>query len=135
MLDFTKLWNKFYLFGPYAALLSRSDYIFFGAAVGFVILGIGFKIWSVRQDSGGPQQHFFNRFFHLFFTMGLLVLLWVGFRYEDIPWLGTHVTVLGLWLIWLIWLGFILAYWWTDFRGQQRLWHDELVKRKYLEKK
>lgn len=132
MLDFTKLWNKAYIFGPNPIDLSRSDHIFFWLALGLVVAGIVAKLLVFRQDRDSPRRFLLNRLFHLFVTMGFFVLLWAGFRFENIPWLSTHFLVLLLFLISLVWFGFIFKYFVWGYRHQQKIWHDETVKRKYL---
>lgn len=131
-MDFTKLWNPRYLLGPNPLDLSRSDYIFFWIAVGFVVVGIIAKLLVLREEYGSPRRILLGRLYHLFATMGVLVLIWVGFRFENIPWLSTHFLALLLLLICLVWLGFIAKYFFMEFLRQQKIWADELLKRKYL---
>lgn len=131
-MDFTKLWDKTYLLGPNPLDLSRSDLIFFWVTLAFIVAGIISKIMAVRAETGSPSKFLFRRLFHLFATMGILILLWIGFRFENIPWLSTHVVVLFLFLIWFIWTGFIAKYFVTKFRGEERIWKEEAIKRKYL---
>lgn len=134
MLDFTKLWDKTYLFGPNPIDFSRSDEIFLYAAGACVILGVASKIIALRHPSRSPRQYLFNRIFHLLLTIGLLASLWVGARFENIPWLSIHFTVLFIWLMGLIWGVFIFVYFFRDYRQQQKLWEDESLKQKYLTK-
>lgn len=135
MFDFTKLWDKQYLFGPNPLELSRSDNIFFWIALVFIVAGIAAKILAVKSQAGSPKIFLFSRFTHLFFTMGLLTLLWVGARFENIPWISIHFLVLVILLLWLIWLLLIGKYFVKDFRNRQKVWEDEELKRKYLNKK
>ncbi|MBI4050539.1 MAG: hypothetical protein HY396_00995 [Candidatus Doudnabacteria bacterium] len=135
MLDFTKLWNKTYLFGPNPIELVRSDFIFFWTSLALVAAGIILKIFAIKNSLDSPKRYLFNRLFHLCFTMGLLILLWFGFRFENIPWLSTHFVVLSLLLIWLVWLVFIGKYFFSQYRAQQKIWQDEAIKRKYLNTK
>lgn len=132
MLDFTKLWDKTYLLGPNPVELSRSDLIFFWAALAFTALGIAAKVFAWRAEIASPQKYFMNRLYHLFLTMGVLVLLWAGLRFENIPWLSTHIVILGLILIWFVWLVFIAKYFFREFPRQKKIWDEERIKRKYL---
>lgn len=131
-MDFTKLWNVRYLFGPNPLDLSRSDIIFFWSAAGFLLLAIVAKIAVLRQEPDSPQEFLFGRLFHLFLTTGALALLWMGLRFENIPWLSTHILVLAAYLMFLVWLGFIATYLFLKFPAQQRQWMEEKTKRKYL---
>lgn len=131
-MDFTKLWDSVYLFGPNPLDLSRSDLFFFWIAVGLVVAAVAIKILVMRQAKESPRRYLFGRFFHLFLTISLLALLWAGARSENIPWLSAHVVVLVLFLGGLVWLGFIIVYFFREHRWRQKRWQEELVKRKYL---
>lgn len=132
MLDFTKLWDKIYLLGPNPPDLSRSDLIFFWISLIFLAVGIIAKILAARAETSSPQRFLRSRFFHLFLTMGILILSWVGLRFENIPWLSTHIVVLSLFLIWFIWLIFIGKYYVKEFRNKHRLFEEQKIKQKYL---
>jgi len=133
MFDLTKLWDSVYLFGTVPVDLTRSDTLFFWKGVILVIAAAAVKVFTMmRDESRSPRRYLLNRFFHLFLTTGLLVLLWAGFRYESIPLLSTRIIVLGLFFLALVWLGFIARFYFRDFRSRQKLWKAEAVKRKYL---
>lgn len=132
MLDFTKLWNKIYLFGPNPVVLSRSDQIFFWLAAGFVVVGMAAKIVEWYLENGRPKKILLNRLFHLFFTSGLLLLIWYGARLQLIPWISAHFTALLVLAIFLVWLGFITRYYLRDYRDLEQRWKDEQIKNKYL---
>lgn len=132
MLDFTKLWDKAYLFGPNPFSFSRSDFIFFGLAIALVAAAAVFKILVLRADKDSPRRFLLLRYFHLTATAGILTLLWAGARFENIPWLSTHFLVLLMFLGWLFWLGFILKYYFRQYRHVLRAWQEEKIKRKYL---
>lgn len=132
MLNFTKLWNAKYLFGPNPALLSRSDNIFLWTGAAFVAFAIVLKFWGLRQEASSPARLLWNRLFHNFVTMGILILVWTGCRYENIPWLGTHIVMLLLLIVWLVWLGFIGKYAFSEYPNQKKAWDGEKIKRKYL---
>jgi len=136
MFDLTKLWDSVYLFGTVPVDLTRSDTLFFWKGVILVIAAAAVKVFTMmRDESRSPRRYLLNRFFHLFLTTGLLVLLWAGFRFESIPLLSTRIVVLGLFLIALVWFGFIAWFYFREYRIRQKLWEDEAVKRKYLAKK
>lgn len=131
-MDFTKLWDKRYLLGPNPLDLSRSDLIFLWMAIGFLVLSVAAKVTVLKQDKDSPRRFLASRLFHLLATMGILMLVWAGSRFENIPWLSTHVVVLSLLLIALVWFGFIAKYFLGDFKRQLKLWREEVLKRKYL---
>lgn len=126
--------DKRYFFGPNTLEFFLTDWILYGAGTALVILAIISYIVSWRAAKGSPFQHLVSRFWHLFLTIGLLMLLWVGFRYENIPWLSARIVAFALALIGLIWLGYILKYWLRIYPGEKRVWGDKLLKQKYLTK-
>lgn len=132
MLDFTKLWNTIYLFGLPAGGLSRSDYIFFGISVFFILLSAACKFWAVKAGKVSPGNFLYSRYYHLFLTMGLLLLLWAGARFESIPWLSTHFLGLILLVISAIWFIFILKYHIREHGSREKVWQEEEVRKKYL---
>lgn len=131
MLDITKLWDKNYLFGSFPGLV-RSDYIFSATAAIFIVLGIIAKLWAMRLENESPKKKLLSRYFRLNFTVGILISLWFGARYEAIPWLATHFVVLVLLIIWAVWLFFVVRENLTRYRRQQSLWEEDVLKRKYL---
>ena len=133
-MDFTKLWDKRYLFGPNPFDLSRSDQIFFGFAILLVLLAIVAKIFVLRAPASHPKKILFGRLFHLFLTMGILLGVWYGARIERIPWIYSHFTALLLLVIAAIWFGFIIRYYWLVFRNAQTAWQDQELKNKYLKR-
>ena len=132
MFDFTKLWQSRYLFGPNPLALSRSDYIFFGLAAAFTLIGIVSKVLVFNKDHADPRRLLWNKLWHAFFTIGVFMLLWYGARYENIPWIGTHFVALCLLLIGLVWLGFIAWYRIKTYPGAVHRYQEENVRQKYL---
>lgn len=135
MLDFTKLWDRRYLFGPNPFDFSRSDHIFFWLAVVLLILAAAAKIFSINIEAGSPKRYLLGRVFNFAITIGILSLLWAGARHENIPWLSRHIVVLAVFLIGFLWVGFIAKYFFGNFGFQQKTWQDEQLKHKYLSKK
>lgn len=135
MPDFTKLWDKKYLFSPGVFEFVRSDYIFFWSGVIFFLLSMALKIFASKLSPNSPKARLIRRFFNLFLTAGILILLWSGARYENIPLLSTHIVALVLYLIFLVWLGVIAKYFWKNYPREQQTWEEELLKRRYLQQK
>ena len=132
MLDFTKLWDATYLFSFNSGAMSRSDLIFFWGAVVLLVAAVAVKVAALKSPKDSPKRFLSNRFFHLTLTTGVLILLWSAFRFQNIPWLSTHIVVLILWLSFLFWLGFIFWYYWRSFRSQHSEWQEEQTRTKYL---
>lgn len=121
-----------YLFSTRTPGLVRSDLVFMWVGAVFVIASIIIKGFVVKQLAGSPKKILLNRCYHLFLTIGLLVMLWFGFRYENIPWLSAHVAVLGLFLMAGLWFVFIARFYFRNYKTAQKSWADEQLKKKYL---
>lgn len=134
MPDFTKFWDRIYLFGPNPINMSRSDVVFFWVSIAFIVAAVVFKVFVLQQNRSNPKRYLLNRFFHLFLTIGILVLLWAGLRFENIPWLGTHIVVLAIFLIGLIWGLFIIWFMMRKYQAAKKTWHDEEERNRYLPK-
>lgn len=132
MLDFTKFWDKRYLFGPNPFDLTRSDQIFFGIAIASVVLCAAAKIFVWRAERNSPKKNLFSRLFHLFLTMGIFLGVWYAARFERIPWIYTHFTALLILALGAVWFAFIARYYWKSYRNLQRDFNEEEIKRKYL---
>ena len=128
MLDLTKLWDTTYLFATNTQGLSRSDLIFMWIGVAFVVLSIIVKGVSVKQPKDSPKKVLLARLYHLFLTIGLLIALWFGLRFESIPWLSAHVVVLALFVVAALWLLAIARHYRRWYRGAQANWQDEQLK-------
>ena len=122
MLDFTKLWDTKYLFGAGPAVMSRSDLVFFWGAVVLIVVAVVLKFIVLRNPQKSPKRYLLNRYFHASLTMGILISLWSGARFQNIPWIQTHILVLVLWLSFLVWLVFIMKYYWQNFRDHHSEW-------------
>src|SRR3989344_2040515 len=131
MFDFTKFWNKIYLFGPNPLILSRSDYIFLGIAIVSVAFAFIAKIIVWRAERNSPRKILFSRLFHLFLTTGILLGLWYGARVQRIPWIYTHFSALLVLAVGLVWFVFIARFYWKQYRGLQQTWKDDKIKLKY----
>lgn len=97
-----------------------------------MIASIIIKGLAAKQPGGSPKKFLLNRCYHLFLTIGLLVLLWFGMRFENIPWLSAHVAVLGLFVIAGVWFVSISRFYFQNYKAAQKSWADEQLKRRYL---
>ncbi len=132
MLDVTKLWDKTYLFSPSFTSFTRSEHIFFWTAVVFLVLGVAAKIVVWYTEAGRPKKVLFGRFFHLFLTSGLLLMLWYGARVEQVPWISAHISALLVFVVFFVWLVFIVSFFWRKYRKLEESWSEQKIKQKYL---
>jgi hypothetical protein len=132
MFDFSKLWSKTYLFGPAGFELVRSDKIFFLGSLAAIVISAVIKLIAVSKDKNSPSAVLLARFFHLFLTTGIVLLIWTGAREQGIPWVSAHFLAIVILLAALVWLAFILKFYFRKYRVLMRDWADEKIKRKYL---
>ena len=132
MIDLTKLWDQTYLFSALLPSLSRSDIIFFWLSVVFIAFGLIAQFFALRSPIGSPRKVLCSRLFNMFFWIGLLVLLWFGGRFENIPLISRHIVVLGFLMIGLVWFGFIFRFYFLRYRSAQKRWDQEQIKLKYI---
>lgn len=77
----------------------------------FVILALIFWFWYGRKSKSFPLLvKMQGRMFNIFFYCGIIGLILVFFRWQQIPYLASRFFILLLILIFLVWLGLIL-YW------------------------
>ena len=132
MIDLTKFWDQAYLFAALPPSLSRSDIIFFWMSVVFIALGLVAQFFALRSPIGSPRKVLCSRLFNMFFWIGLLVLLWFGARFENIPLISRHIVVLGFLIIGLAWFGLIFRFYFRSYRSVQKRWVQEQIKLKYI---
>jgi len=106
--------------------------IFFWIAVAMAAAALISKAAAIRASADSPKRYLFHKYFHSLLTMGILVLLWAGARYQNIPWVQTHIVALVLFLITLVWLGFVVFYHRKDYRRHLSEWKEGKTKKKYL---
>src|SRR3989338_11219998 len=132
MPDFTKIWDKVYLFGPTPTDLSRSDAVFLWLSLVFVVAAVALGLLAHWEERGNPRKVLFGRLWHLFLTEGLLSLLWAGARYENVRMVSAHLVIFMIYGIGLIWFCYIARYFFSRFRKERDIWQEHALKQKYL---
>lgn len=105
----------------------QSDYLYLAIIYGLLILlSIGFWIvYSKRHKEEKIWQKMRGRVFNFFFYTGVIGLVLIFARFQQIAYLGSRLFSLILWLIMFFWLIYILNY-------RYRVFAKELIK---IEKK
>ncbi len=132
MFDFRKLISIPYLFKVDTILLHRSDKLFFGIGIVLIVVGIVCRLTSFYAPHKFSRR-FWQRLSNLSLTIGILEVLWFGFRYENIPAISTHFVALLLLLIGVVWLFFIIRYRLRVYPVELGQWEKEKTKQKYLQ--
>jgi hypothetical protein len=125
------LTDSIFWFSPPTTFLTSMDRVFGFVFAGFLIVAI--IIMVVRKFSRNEiNNKLLTKFFHLFLNLGIIGILWFGFRYENTPVLGLRYWAALIIIVGLIWLGFILKYLIFNFSKEQKEYQHQLVKNKYI---
>ncbi len=133
MFNFQKLLTKDYLFKVNTVILLRSDKLFFVIGGVLVVLAIIFKIASLYAPNP-VDKVLRNKFYRLFLTTGILEVIWFGFRFENVPFFGTHFVALLILLIGAAWFVKLVVSTIMHYKGDKVSWEKDQVKLKYLPK-
>jgi hypothetical protein len=132
ILDLINIFSAKYLFavqpGPFLPIVFKFIVPFFAV---LIILGMIAKKFA-KKNHFRPVKIFFTKIYHFTITMGVLGLVYVFFRQQDVIYLAMPLWLL-LWAVGaLVWLSFILKYYFTDRPKQIEELSDEVEKKKYL---
>lgn len=128
------MWKEtyFWFIQPTSYLINYDrffGYFFAGLTVAGLIL------WVLAWYGKHPVvKKILNRVKNLFITIGVIGLIWFGFRYENTPIFAKRMWPGILGIIGLIWFGFVARYLIFDFAKEKREHDAELLKSKYLPK-
>ncbi len=104
---------------------------FLGA--GLLVLGLVFKLAALYAPTPIDTK-FRNKFFSLFFFVGLYESIWFGLRYQNVTFFGSHfVAFVGL-IIGLVWTVLLLVKMVKTYKSERQSWEAEQIKLKYLPK-
>lgn len=131
MFNFKKLISADYLFAIDRVSLHRSDHLILAIGIALVVIAI-ITFFTARFASNKFSKKFWQRISVWALVIGLLEVLWFGFRVEYIRVFGTHAAAFIVLLIGIAWFIPILKYRLTSFRSDIDSWEKEQVKQKYL---
>jgi hypothetical protein len=125
------LTDYFFWFSQPSSILNNYDkgafYFFAGC------LALGIALWATYFFVRHPiVKQALSRVRKMFFWLGVMGVIWFGFRYENTPifskrfWPGL-IVVIGL-----VWLFFIVKYFITRFSKEKSQYGNDLIKNKYI---
>ena len=132
MFDFKKLISSKYLFEIDTVLMHRSDHLFLIIGIALTAIGI-VALLTGRFSSNQFSRKLWYRLSTLTLTIGILEMLWFGFRFEHIRGFGSHFAALAVLLVGVLWLIPIVKYRLTKYRTEIQSWKKEELKQKYLQ--
>jgi len=125
--------NKFFWFTQPSSFLNQIDKNFGYFFLGLLLVGIIIRIF-VWLSKNQLNRRLLLKFWHLLLTIGILGLLWFGFRYENTPILSIRAWMGSILIIGLIWLVFVLKFLAFDYRKLKSEYEREVLKNKYVPK-
>ncbi len=117
MLNFKKIFTPAYLLAVDSAMLHRSDWILLMIGIALTVVGIVTMLTGYYAPNHISRK-LWRRLATLSLTIGLLELLWFGFRYENVTVLGTHALAFLILIVGAVWLYSIIKYRLTTYRTE-----------------
>jgi len=132
MLDLAHIFSIDYLFnlspGAFLPVFFKILVSFFGTLI--VLAFVAKKL--IKQNTYVPVKKFFTKLYHFFLTLGVLGLLYIFFRQQNVYFLSAPAWLLVWGIGALTWLGFVLKYYFTDRPEKMKVIEAESTKKKYL---
>jgi hypothetical protein len=103
--------------------------------VGLILVALSLLVKLLALYTRHPvTKKLLNRFFRLFFWIGICEALWFALRYQNAGVVGTHAVAALILLIGLASAIPVLSYWFTKYGRERDAWDKQQVKLKYLNK-
>jgi amino acid transporter len=126
------LFTQDFLIAPsFAGLSSISDKTFTTLAILLVAFGVFFSV-LIRRTKNPVKKDLYSRWSRLSYTISLLAIIWVFFRYEEIPQISAHWIILLIYLIGLIWAVNIIRYVLNAYKPRLDAYNKDQMKKKYM---
>lgn len=126
--------DYFFWFAQPSSVLNDFDWWSGYTAAAFVVVAV--LILIVKLFIKHPVYNkALNRFRNLFLTMGVIALVWFGFRYETTPIFSKRMWLAMIVLATLVWFGFILKYLFLNFNAEKSEYEANLLNSKYMPKR
>jgi hypothetical protein len=133
-INFKELFSRAYLIKIDANQLHPTDCGLFYLGLGLTVLG-AILLVTTRLAMNQFSREFRRRLCTWALTIGLVEVLWFGFRYQNAQVLGSHLAAFIVLLAGLVWLYFILRYRFGSYRSQLQQWEKDQLKQKYLQRR
>jgi|SRR3989344_3331807 len=127
--------SKFYWMSQPSSILDQFDYIVGSVAAGLVVVWLILMVVNKWGGIGVVTHKLLGKFSSLASFYGVVGLLWFGFRFENIEVLGRRVWIVLVTLIGLVWLGFILKYFFWQYKQEKSEIERKQIIEKYLPRK
>jgi len=125
-IDLNKLGQKDYLFETFPQ--TNGLYLYLLILFGLLVILAGASIYFYRQPKYRIYRRYRSQLFNYFLIGGLVGLVIVGFRFEQIPYLGSRL-IMSFWLLVLIGWGSWIIYF--KFKVMPKIIKEEQAKEKF----
>jgi uncharacterized membrane protein len=118
------LTQDFLIAPSFAGLSSISDKTFTTLAILLLASGIFFSVLIRRTKN--------PRWSKLSYTIGVLAIIWVFFRYEGIAQISAHWIILVIYFLGFVWAVNIIRYVLNQYKPRLDAYNKEQMKKKYM---
>ena len=127
----SKYFSSQYWFGnPVPPALGHADKLAF--VIGLVLAAIGFALMYYRTTiKDRAKKNLIAKKYNLLITIGLLAMVWFGFRFELIKIFGTRIVVAIIYVVGLIWAYYVWRYYKRVYLHDKYLAEQEQIKNRY----
>lgn len=126
------LTDYYFWFAQPSSLLNAYDWIAGYIFAGLLVLGI--LVWLVNKFFVNHPifKKLLDKYSSAVFWIGLVGLIWFGFRYETVPIFSKRVFAGSIIAIGLVWLSFVKWYLVSRFSKEKKEYDYTMVKNKYI---
>lgn len=122
-----------FLFEINRVMIEPVDKIFALIGATAVLVAVIFKLAAIYAPTEVDKKYR-QKFFKLFMTIGLSLVIWYGARMELIRFFGTHFVALAVLLTGFLCLVWLLVKMFKNYKEEKQQWQKEQIKLKYLPK-
>lgn len=126
--------DYFFWFAQPQTVLNNYDWLFAYIFAALILLGI--ILWLAKKlfVRHIVIQKLLQKFVNVGIWMGLVGLIWLGFRYESVPIFAKRIFAGSILLVALVWIGFVKWYFFRHFFKEKKEYDYDQVKNKYMPK-
>jgi hypothetical protein len=126
------LTEYFFWFTQPSAVLNSYDWLFAYIFAGLFLLSI--IMWFMKKFLINHEitKKIFAKFANAAFWMGLVGLVWFGFRYQTVPIFSRRVFVGLIIILAVIWIGWVMRYALFKYSQEKKDYDYVQIKNKYI---
>lgn len=127
----TKVFSTEYIFDFTVMVPDKTDRMYMIAGLLMVLLGTAFKL--ISNFSKNPvTAHLWHRLATPLIVGGVLEVLWLASREQNIKLFGSHFVALIIGIVVLVWIYFPIMHYFKEYKQRKDKWEKQQVKLKYM---